>query len=299
MKADEKLNELGISYEEVVQDNPTKSCDDAAQERGVETSQIVKSLIIESDGENFHVLLPGDRTLSEKKFGSEYRMIPPEKSKEVTGFESGTVHPFSTELKHVADERIFENERVSYTVGEKTRGVIIETEKFSQALEKSGFEVEVFDIAVSNEEDFEEIEEKGLDEEAAKFVVNKGYRKIFLELAEDFHSGEVLDLLKAFNREGVDFNEDVGKEVLERAESQTHMQRLLESFSENGKLPREESFNLEEKVTSVIEQNPEAVEDFQNGRDSAVNFFIGQIMKETNGKADAGEAREILLEDIS
>lgn len=299
MKADEKLDGLEISYEEVLQDNPTKSCDDAAEERGVETSQIVKSLIIESEGRKFHVLLPGDRTLSEKKFGAEYRMIPPDKSKDVTGFESGTVHPFSTGLKHVVDERIFENERVSHTVGERKRGIIIETGKFSQALEQSGFEVELRDIAVSTEEDFEEIQDQGLDQEAAKFVVKRGYRKIFLELVEDFGSEEVLDMLKAFNREGVDFDGEVGEEVLERAESQTHMQRLLESFSEDGELPGEESFNLEEKVVNVIDENPEAVEDFQEGKKSAVNFFIGQIMKETNGKADAGEARKILLEEIS
>ena len=299
MKADRKLDELKISYEEVVQENPTKSCDDAARERGVETSQIVKSLIIESQGEKFHVILPGDRTLSEKKFGAEYRMIPPAEAEKITGFEPGTVHPFSTELKHVADERIFENEKVSHTVGEKKRGLIIEVENFSEALEESNFEVEVRDIAVSTDEDFEEIQDQGLDEEAAKFVVNRGYRKNFLDLSEKFDSSEVLHVLKAFKREEIEFEEEIGEEVLERAESQTNIQRLVESFSENGELPREESFNLEDKIEDVIEENPEAVEDFRNGRASAVNFFIGQIMKETNGKADAGEARKILLEEIS
>ncbi len=298
MKADRKLNELEIPYEEVVQENPTKSCDDAAKERGVKTRQIVKSLIIESEGEKFHVLLPGDRTLSERKFGTEYRMVPPEESEKITGFESGTVHPFSTDLKHIADERIFENERVSHTVGEKTRGVIIDTRDFSEALVKSDFEVEKRDIAVSTDEDIHEICDKGLEEESAIFVVNKGYRKVFLDLAEDFEAEDILNLLKAFNREGIDFEEDVGEKILSRADDQTHMQRLVESFSGKGELPEEESFNLEEKVADVIEENPGAVEDFQDGRDSAVNFFIGQIMKETNGKADAEKARKILMQEI-
>lgn len=299
MKADEKLSEFGLSFEEVVQDNPTKSCDDAARERGLKTHQIVKSLIIESEGEKFHVLLPGDRTLSEKKFDSEYRMIPPEESEEVTGFESGTVHPFSTGLKHVIDERIFENDRVSHTVGETQRAVIIESEKFREALEKSDFEVEVRDIAVSTEEDYSKIEMRGLDVESAKFVVNKGFRKIFLELNEDYGSERVLTLLKAFNRERVIPEFEVCEEVLERAESQTHIQRMLESLSENSKLPEEEIFNLEEEITVVIEENPEAVEDFREGRDSALNFFIGKIMEKTNGKADPGKAREKLVEELS
>jgi prolyl-tRNA editing enzyme YbaK/EbsC (Cys-tRNA(Pro) deacylase) len=298
MKADEKLEQLGISYEEVIQDNPTKSCDDAARERGVETSQIVKSLIIESEGKKFHVLLPGDRTLSEKKFGAEYRMIPPEEAEKITGFEPGTVHPFSTELEHVADERIFENDRVSHTVGEKTRGVILGAENFEEALEESDFEVEIRDVAVSTDEDFREIQGSGIDEESAKFVVNKGYRKNFLELVKDHEENDVLDLLKAFNREGLEFTVEEAEEVLERAESQTHMQRLVEKLGKNGELPEESDFDLGEKISAVVEENPEAVEDFEDGQDSAVNYLIGQVMQETNGKADAGEARKILMKEL-
>ncbi|MFB6242100.1 MAG: YbaK/EbsC family protein [Candidatus Nanosalina sp.] len=298
MKADEKLDEFGISYEEVVQANPTKSCDDAAKERGVETFQIVKSLIIESEGQKYHILLPGDRTLSEKKFGAEYRMIPPDEAEEITGFDPGTVHPFSTELEHVADDRIFENDRLSHTVGEKTRGVILDAESFRQALQESGFSLEVKDIAVSTEKDFGEIQELGLDEESAKFVVNKGYRKDFLELVEDHDEGRVLDLLKAFNREDLEFDLEEAEEVLDRAESQTHMQRLVEKLGEDGELPEESDFDLEDKVSAVLEENPEAVEDYREGQESAVNYLIGQLMQETNGKADAGEARKILMEEL-
>lgn len=300
MKADEKLDELETSYEEVVQENPTKSCDDAARERGLETPQIVKSLIIESEGEKFHVLLPGDRTLSESKLGAEYRMIPPEASEKITGFESGTVHPFSTDLKHVADERIFENEKVSHTVGETQRAVILEAEKFEEALEKTDFDVEIRDIAVSTEEDYSEVEDRGLDEESAKFVVNKGYRKIFLELIENFDSEDVLDVLKAFNRENLDSEYETIEKVLERAESQTHIQRLVEKLSEEGELPEASGkyFDLEEEISEIIEAYPDAVEDYRSGQDSALNFFIGKIMEATNGKADAGEAREKFMEEL-
>lgn len=298
IKTDGKLDELGISYEEVVQDNPTKSCDDAARERGLETSQIVKSLIIESEGKKFHVLLPGDRTLSEKKFGEEYAMIPPDEAEEITGFEPGTVHPFSTDLRHVADERVFENDRVSHTVGEKTRGVILDSGSFAEALEKSDFSLEVRDIAVSTDRDLEELQGKGLDRESAKFVAEKGYRKKFMELTEDFQSDKVLNLLKAFNREQTDPEPEPAEEILERADSQTHMQRLVESFAEEGELPEEESFNLENKIHDVVDENPEAVKDYQEGMDSAMNFFIGQVMNKTNGKADPGEARKLLKEKL-
>lgn len=298
MKADRKLDELGFKYEEVVQDEATKSCDDAARERGLETRQIVKSLIVESEGERFHVLLPGDRELSERKFGSEYRMIPPEESREITGFESGTVHPFSTELDHVVDERVFENDRVSHTVGEKRRGVIIDSTEFREAIESSDFPVEIRDIAVSTEEDYREVEEEGLDAEDARFVVNKGYRKIFLGLIEDKDSETVLDLLRAFHREEIEPKRDIAVEMLERSDSTTHMQRMIESYAEDGILPEKEEFDLDQVISDVLESHPGAVDDFRDGKDSAVNFLIGQIMKQTNGKADAGETRQELLERL-
>jgi prolyl-tRNA editing enzyme YbaK/EbsC (Cys-tRNA(Pro) deacylase) len=298
MNADEKLEQLEIEYEEVVQDEPTKSCDDAARERGLDADQIVKSLIVESEGEKYHVLLPGDRTLSEKKFGAEYRMVPPEEAEEITGFEPGTVHPFSTELKHVADERIFEKDLVSHTVGEKTRGIITESERFREALKKAAFDVDIRDIVVSTEKDFQEVQREDLSEEDSKFVVNKGHRMNFLDLVENYDSKRVLNLLKAFERENLAFTEKEAKEILERAESQTHMQKLVEKLAESGDLPEKEDFDLEEKIDKVLDENPAAVKDYRDGQDSAVNFLIGELMQETNGKADAGKSREKLLEEL-
>jgi prolyl-tRNA editing enzyme YbaK/EbsC (Cys-tRNA(Pro) deacylase) len=291
MKADRYLKEQGINFEEVIQDSPTKRCDEAARERGVETSQIVKSLIVESEGEKFHISIPGDRTLSESKFGSEYRMVPPEESEKLTGFESGTVHPFSTELKHFVDERVFENEKVSHTVGEEKRGLIIESGKFREALEKSDFEFEVRDIVVSGEEDFQELEEIGLNREDSKFVVNNGYRKLFKDLNAENGAEEVFNLLKAVHREKLELNPEVSQEILNRSEGQTHTQKLVEEISRNGELPEEEEFDLEGEISELLEENPEAVKDLRNGKDSTINYLIGELMQKTNGQAEPGKAR--------
>lgn len=299
MKADKVLDNLGIQYEEVVQDQPTKSCDDAAKERGLETRQIVKSLIIESEGKKYHILLPGDRTLSESKFGAEYRMVPPAESKELTGFESGTVHPFSTQLNHVVDERIFENDRVSHTVGEKKRGIITSAKNLLEALESSDFDFEVRDIAVSEDEDYEQVQSDGIDEEDAKFIVDNGFRRDFLALKDDFTDSSVLNLLKEFNREDLPVDREVSREILERSENLTHTQRLVEHFAGNGELPEEQDFDLDQEIKTVLDENPDAVEDFNSGRDSALNYLIGQLMQRTSGKAEAGEARKIMKEELS
>ncbi len=47
-------------------------------------------------------------------------------------------------------------------------------------------------------------------------------------------------------------------------------------------------------VDSVIAANPQSVEDFRNGKDKAIGFLVGQVMKETKGKANPGLVNTIL-----
>lgn len=56
---------------------------------------------------------------------------------------------------------------------------------------------------------------------------------------------------------------------------------------------------LKEIVIRVIENNPKSVEDYKAGRDKAIGFLVGQIMKETKGKANPGIVNKILLEILS
>jgi aspartyl-tRNA(Asn)/glutamyl-tRNA(Gln) amidotransferase subunit B len=44
----------------------------------------------------------------------------------------------------------------------------------------------------------------------------------------------------------------------------------------------------------VIEANPKAVEDFRGGKDSAIQFLVGQVMRETRGQADPKSIAQLL-----
>ena len=56
---------------------------------------------------------------------------------------------------------------------------------------------------------------------------------------------------------------------------------------------------IRELIKTIISNNPESVNDFKNGHDRALKFFMGQIMKETKGKANPRMANEILLEELN
>ncbi len=55
---------------------------------------------------------------------------------------------------------------------------------------------------------------------------------------------------------------------------------------------------LEKIILSIIEKNPESVTDYKNGKDNALKFLMGQVMKETKGKANPQVAMEILKKKI-
>jgi len=52
-------------------------------------------------------------------------------------------------------------------------------------------------------------------------------------------------------------------------------------------------------VTEVLEENPEALQDYLGGKEKSLNFLVGQVMKKTAGRSDAKTTREMLLDRIS
>ena len=51
---------------------------------------------------------------------------------------------------------------------------------------------------------------------------------------------------------------------------------------------------LEAVCKKAIEANPQAVEDFKNGKDRAIGSIVGMVMKETKGQANPAKASEIV-----
>ena len=74
------------------------------------------------------------------------------------------------------------------------------------------------------------------------------------------------------------------------------------SFSIKGELKKEGKISrqeIEKIIEKVLEKNKKAVSDYKAGEKKAFNFLIGQIMKESNRRADFKLAREILENFLS
>ena len=58
---------------------------------------------------------------------------------------------------------------------------------------------------------------------------------------------------------------------------------------------QEEILNI---VSEVLKKNVKSVEDYKNGKRKAFGFLVGQVMKETKGKADPKIVNEILKKEL-
>jgi aspartyl-tRNA(Asn)/glutamyl-tRNA(Gln) amidotransferase subunit B len=56
---------------------------------------------------------------------------------------------------------------------------------------------------------------------------------------------------------------------------------------------------IEAVVDQVIGANPSQVAEYQSGKDKLIGFFVGQVMKETGGKANPGQVNAILKKKLA
>ncbi|WP_455645339.1 Asp-tRNA(Asn)/Glu-tRNA(Gln) amidotransferase subunit GatB [Methanosphaera sp.] len=85
--------------------------------------------------------------------------------------------------------------------------------------------------------------------------------------------------------------------------------KLIEQMPNNSKTPTEigkemdiigvvEDDAIANAISQAIDENPNAVEDYKNGKENAVNFLVGQVMRLTRGKANAGETNKMIKDKL-
>lgn len=302
MDADDILDKHGIEYMLIEQDRPTRKCQDSAEERGVSETEIVKSLIIREDGECTHCLLPGDRDLDEEKLDGDIEMVADAEVEEMTGCEPGTVHPFSSDCRLIIDERLLEREKLSFTAGDPYRGIIISQEQFLEALQR---EFEVDDISSKElSESQRYASEHGITPSEANDILDNDDADLFEDLASRVGTGAASTFIRFMERarEGEQDPADLTaaqlEEVIEGTSSEEQTRSAIVSLLRGEEPKMDNSIDLDAIIENVLGDHQEAVQDYHDGEDSALNHLIGQVMKESSGRADPEETRERLLAEL-
>lgn len=87
--------------------------------------------------------------------------------------------------------------------------------------------------------------------------------------------------------------------------AKTVFKEMLDTGKEPGKIVEEQGLvqiSDEGAIKSVVEQivaaNPQSVVDYKAGKEKAMGFLVGQVMKETKGKANPGLVNKLIKETL-
>ena len=134
------LEASGLDFR-IIRHGPVGSLSEAAQARGVEPRDVVKTLVVRrGDGDHLFVLVPGDRSISWPKLRehlgvSRLSMPDAATAREATGYERGTITPFgsSSPWPVVADARLA-GRRVTLGAGASGMAVALDADAAIAAL---------------------------------------------------------------------------------------------------------------------------------------------------------------------
>ena len=170
------------------------------------------------------------------------------------------------------------------------------------------------------------IEELGLSDYNAELLTVNRETAAYFETALDQIPGQTVqlanwilgDLAGALNKAGLDITDSPIAPLM--------LAQLISRISDNtisGKIAKEvfdamwqgeggvdeiidarglkqitDSGAIEALIDKVIAANPEQVEQFRAGKDKVLGFFVGQVMQQSQGKANPGQVNAILREKL-
>jgi len=82
------------------------------------------------------------------------------------------------------------------------------------------------------------------------------------------------------------------KEMMKKGEDPSHI------IEEQGLTQVDDKGEIESVVEEVLKENEEAVADYKEGKETALQFLVGQVMAKTKGRAEPKKANEILKEKL-
>ncbi|EJO5347709.1 Asp-tRNA(Asn)/Glu-tRNA(Gln) amidotransferase subunit GatB [Clostridium botulinum] len=110
-----------------------------------------------------------------------------------------------------------------------------------------------------------------------------------------FNPEQLSELIKLIN--GGTISNNIGKKVLaDMFKSGKNPKDIVE---EKGLVQNNDEGVILEVVKKVIDNNPQSIEDFKNGKKRALGFLVGLVMKETKGKANPQIVNKLVNEEAN
>jgi len=129
------------------------------------------------------------------------------------------------------------------------------------------------------------------------FIANELSRELKDRNISDlsFNAAQIAELIELIDKGTISWNiaKDVFEEMLQKGGSP---KAIVEA---KGLMQISDAGQLAPIIDKIIANNPENVAKYKEGRTNLLGFFVGQVMKETGGKANPKLLNDLILEKLS
>lgn len=161
------------------------------------------------------------------------------------------------------------------------------------------YDAEVLTSTIELADYYEKLVEKFDDYNmASNWMMTEVLRRVDLQGNEKFKTPFEVEDLKVLLEQIKEnkINNNAGKKVL-REMFETG-KKPLDIIKEKGLIQISDTGEIEKIVDKIISENPQSIEDYKNGKDRALGFLVGQVMKVSKGKANPQLANKMILEKL-
>ena len=172
--------------------------------------------------------------------------------------------------------------------------------RYQEELGLPAYDAHVLTLTKEMSDMFEQTVALGADPKLASNYlmvdVNAYLNKVQRELKDTALTAEGLAGMIKLITDGT-ISSKIAKKVF--AELIEHGGDAAQIVKEKGLVQVSDSGQLLAWVNEALDNNPKSIEDYKNGRDRAIGFLVGQIMKASKGQANPQMINKMLLEEIA
>ena len=172
--------------------------------------------------------------------------------------------------------------------------------RYQEELGLPAYDAHVLTLTKEMSDMFEQTVALGADPKLASNYlmvdVNAYLNKVQKELKDTALTAEGLAGMIKLITDGT-ISSKIAKKVF--AELIEHGGDAAQIVKEKGLVQVSDSGQLLVWVNEALDNNPKSIEDYKNGRDRAIGFLVGQIMKASKGQANPQMINKMLLEEIA
>lgn len=172
--------------------------------------------------------------------------------------------------------------------------------RYQEELGLPAYDAHVLTLTKEMSDMFEKTVSLGADAKLASNYlmvdVNAYLNKVQKELSETALTAEGLAGMIKLITDGT-ISSKIAKKVF--AELIEHGGDAAQIVKEKGLVQVSDSGQLLAWVNEALDNNPKSIEDYKNGRDRAIGFLVGKIMKASKGQANPQMINKMLLEEIA